>query len=351
MKKNNIKEILINHHKSVIETLKLLNKTKEKCLIVVDFNNKFLGTITDGDIRRSIIKKRGFEKNISKIYKKNAFFVLEKKYDKDKTLNFIKKKKYNLIPILNNQNKPIDYFSNERFGEEKTIKKQDYPIMLMAGGEGKRMQPFTSVLPKPLIPINKKPVIVHIMNLFKKYNFDNINISLSYKSIILKSYLNEIKEIFSFTFFEEKKPLGTAGILKKFKTKAKNFFLINCDGLFNINVNRLVEFHEENRNDLTIVTALKNIEIPYGVCDLEKKGILKKIDEKPTKSFLVNTGFYLCKSNILDKLPRKKQFDMDILIKKLIKDKMKVSIFPIKDKDWQDVGNWSDYLGFKKFND
>lgn len=341
MKNKSLSKLIINSKASIMQALKQLNKTKEKCLIVIDSNNKFLGTITDGDIRRFIIKKKNFDVNISKVYKKNAFSVIEKKFDKNKLLNFIEKKQYNIIPILNFRKQPIDYVSPKRIFNYN-FRKENIPIMLMAGGEGKRMQPFTSILPKPLIPINGKPVVLHIMDFFKSYGFENINMSINYKSNILKSYLNELKNIYSIKFFEEKKPLGTAGILKKFNTLEKNFFIINCDGLFSFNIKRLVEFHEENNSDLTIVTALQDVKIPYGVCNLDKNERLITIQEKPINSYLVNTGFYICKSTILKKLPKSKKFDMDQVIEKLIKEKAKISIFPIK--DWKDVGNWTNYF-------
>lgn len=343
MNEKNLKKILVDSSKSVLDTLKLLNNSKEKCLIVVNKKKTFLGTITDGDIRRAVIKTKQFNTNISKMYRKNAYSVSFNKIKKKQILEKIKKKKYTIVPVLNKNKQPINYFSFKESNDLK-IKNEICPVMIMAGGLGKRMQPFTSILPKPLIPINGKPVIIHIMNMFKKFGFNKINISLNYKSNILKSYLNELKKVFSINFYEEKKPLGTAGILKKVKFTSQNFFLINCDGLFNINLTRLFEFHKENKNDLTIVASLKNFNIPYGVCVLGKKGLLKIIKEKPSESFIANTGFYLCSKKILNNLPMKKKFDMDELIKKLIKDKKKISVFPIKDKDWKDTGNWSSYF-------
>ena len=348
-KKKDLKKILVEPNTSILDTLKLLNRSKEKCLIVVNHKRQFLGTITDGDIRRAVIKTREFKDNISRVYNKNAYVVYDNKIKKNNILNIIEKKQFPLVPILNIKKQPINYFSIKEKNNLKDKKKM-FPVMIMAGGLGKRMQPFTSILPKPLIPINGKPVIIHIMNLFKKFGFSNINISLNYKSNILKSYLNELKKVFSLTFYEEKKPLGTAGILKKVNFASENFFLINCDGLFNINLNRLIEFHKENKNDLTIVASLKNFKIPYGVCVLGKKGILKIINEKPSESFIANTGFYLCSSKILKNLPNKKKFDMDEVIQKLIKDRKKISVFPIKDKDWNDTGNWSSYFDIFKKN-
>ena len=349
IKNKKLKKILVEPNTSIFETLKLLNRSKEKCLIVVGENRRFLGTITDGDIRRAVIKTKQFKSDINKVYNNNAYAVYHNKIKKNYILKIIEKKHFPLVPILNAKKQPINYYSIKEKDNLKT-NQEIFPVMIMAGGLGKRMQPFTSILPKPLIPINGKPVIIHIMNLFKKFDFNNFNISLNYKSNILKTYLSELKKVFSLTFYEEKTPLGTAGILKKVNFKSEHFFLINCDGLFKINLNNLVEFHKDSKNDLTIVASLKNFKIPYGVCVLGKKGVLKIINEKPSESFIVNTGFYLCRSKILENLPKKKKFDMDEVIQKLIKDKKKISVFPIKDKDWKDTGNWSSYFDIFKKN-
>ena len=198
----------------------------------------------------------------------------------------------------------------------------------MAGGEGKRLHPFTSILPKPLIPIKNKPIISHIMNFFKSKNFSKFMISINKKDKVLKSYLNEQSSLYDFHFIEEKKRLGTAGVLKKLSNINEDFFIINCDCLFNLDLNQLLSFHQENKNDITLVAAVKDINIPYGVCEMNtKQSILKNMIEKPKKSFVVNTGFYVCKPTLFKFLPSKAQFGMDLVINRLLSYKKKSRSF------------------------
>ena len=124
----------------------------------------------------------------------------------------------------------------------------------------------------------------------------------------------------------------------------KDFFIVNCDTLINLNVEDFLHFHQKKKNILTMVVAIKKINIPYGVCTLNNNNHLTKIDEKPNKKFLANTGLYICNPKILNYLPKKNKFDMNDVIAILLKKKLKIGTFPVKDTDWKDTGNWMDYL-------
>ena len=144
------------------------------------------------------------------------------------------------------------------------------------------MQPFTTILPKPLIPVKGKPVITHIMNTFKSDGFTSFSVSINNSNNVLKSYLSEMCKIHDFNIISEKKPLGSAGCLKKDRKSRRTFFVVNCDSLLKIKPSQLLNFHNENKNDLTMVAALKEFNIPYGVCEVNKKnGRLSDMKEKP----------------------------------------------------------------------
>tara|TARA_Y100001970_G_scaffold293483_1_gene440589 strand:- start:18741 stop:19784 length:1044 start_codon:yes stop_codon:yes gene_type:complete len=337
-----IKKLLIKKNSSLTDALRQLGKTGLRCLIVIDNKNKYLGTITDGDIRREILVNKDFRKKINNVYNSKSTFLTTSNFNKSTANKLIEKKSLALIPIIDKNFKVVDYYNsfNSPHGiEEKNL------VIVMAGGQGKRLQPFTSVLPKPLIPVKGKPVIIHIMNLFKSNRLNNFLISINKKSTVLKSYLNDLKSNYEFNFIEEKTPLGTAGALKKLPQLKKPFFIVNCDNLFKINPKDLLNFHSENKNILTLVASIKNFNIPYGVCTLDKKkGRLLKMEEKPSQSVLANTGFYVCAPNILNYLPKKNRFGMNDLINALQKRRKKIGVFPIKDVEWQDTGNWPDYM-------
>lgn len=336
--------MLVNPNETVINVLKKLNQTGERCLIVVNKQNRFLGTITDGDIRKSILKKEGYLSNIKKIFNKKAAFIFKSKFNQNIAESILRKKKHILLPILDKKFKPVGFFTiYGSSGGELELNKN--LIFIMAGGKGKRMQPFTSILPKPLIPFKGKPVITHIMNTFKSNGFNKFFVSINNKNNVLKSYLSEMRKMYNLNLIKENKPLGSAGALGKLGKPQDSFFVVNCDSLLKIKPKQLLSFHKENKNDLTMVAALKEFNIPYGVCEVNKKtGKLIDMIEKPKKYVIANSGMYIMEPQVLLNLPKKNSFGMNELIKILIKKKKKIGVFPIKDSDWKDTGNWFDYM-------
>lgn len=346
--KNSITSICIKPNATILQSLKKLGESANKCLIVINNNKKFLGTISDGDIRRDILKNKNFLNTIKNIYNPKSKFIYEKKYSSKKAKDLLTNFKIPILPVLDSKKKPKKYFTLFDFyptqKDTKNYKKNS--ILIMAGGDGKRLHPFTSILPKPLIPVKNKPVIVHIMNLFKSKDFSKFIISINKKDKVLKSYLNELSNIYDIEIIQETKKLGSAGVLKRLENIKNDLFVINCDCLFNIELNQLLSFHKDNNNEMTLVAAVKQTNIPYGVCEInEKKGILKNMIEKPKKNYVVNTGFYICKPSMLKHLPKNKiNFGMDLVIKNLLSKKKKIGIFPISGKDWKDTGNWTNYF-------
>ena len=183
------------------------------------------------------------------------------------------------------------------------------------------------------------------MNMFKSEGFSKFFVSINNKNNVLKSYLSEMGKMYDLDLIKETKPLGSAGALKKIGKLHLPFFVVNCDSLLDIKPKQLLNFHNENKNDLTMVAALKEFNIPYGVCEINKKnGRLINMNEKPKKNVVANSGMYIIEPQVLLNLPKKNSFGMNELIKILIKKKKKIGVFPIKDSDWKDTGNWFDYM-------
>ena len=343
------KNFTITEYKTIREALIKINKNLHKCLIVVDKNNKLKGTITDGNIRRAFLAGKTLENNIKKVYsKKNVIFIKEKNY----SLNEAKKKltkNYHqtyigIIPIINKEKKIVDFFTKDSIKDSINPVKQINPVVIMAGGKGLRLKPFTEVLPKPLIPIGNKTAIDHIIDNFKDNGFNKFIFSINYKSKLIKAYIQELKNkkrINSY-FVNEKKPLGTAGSLSLLKNKLRDdFFVINCDSLINLDFSTTLKYHKAQKNDITIVVSMKDIIVPYGVFEIKKGGSFHKMIEKPSNRYLVNTGLYILSPKILSLIPKNKKCDFNDLIHKIKKTKLKIGFFPIEDKNWSDVGQWS----------
>ena len=249
-----------------------------------------------------------------------------------------------LIPLINKSGKIIQVFFWEDILNKSPINKINLPVLIMAGGVGSRLQPYTFVLPKPLIPINNKTIIERIIENFQNFGCNNFYVSINFKSKIIKHFFGDLKTKSKFNFLEEKKPLGTIGGAKKLlKNNFKNLIVSNCDIISKINVSDLVNFHKKNNYDITMVASTKGHTIPYGVCEIDKSGTLKHIKEKPHFDFLINIGIYVLKKDALNQIPSNKRFDMTDLIQKIQSKGYKVGIFPIYDHDWVDVGQWSEY--------
>ena len=214
----------------------------------------------------------------------------------------------------------------------------------MAGGKGTRLAPFTYILPKPLIPIGEKPVIEIIIDEYIKFGVNNFFISVNHKANMIKAYFEDINHEYSIGYVIEDKPLGTAGSLKYLEGKIdSDFFVSNCDIIIKENYNSIYDFHKKNDNILTLVSSMQHHTIPYGVCEIENGGTLKSITEKPQYDFLVNTGMYILSPEALKYIPENEFFHITHLIEKLKDDGKKVGVFPVSEKSWIDIGQWTEY--------
>jgi NDP-sugar pyrophosphorylase family protein len=199
-------------------------------------------------------------------------------------------------------------------------------------------------LPKPLIPIDNKPIIEIIMDEFAKFSINNFYISINYKKEIIKAYFKEQKSNYNIEFIEETKPGGTAGSLKLLEGKIKTtFFVSNCDIIIKDDYKKIYNFHKKNNFNLTLVGSIKHHTIPYGVCKIGNGGILKKIVEKPESDMLINTGMYILSPEVFNFIPKNKFYNMTDLINIMKKNDYKVGVYPISEKSWMDIGEWGKY--------
>lgn len=350
------KKILVNDNIKIIEALKLLDETADKVLFVVDNDSKLLGALTDGDIRRYLLNGRNLEDNIFDVYNRSPKFVLEKDYTIDSLKKYFLKYKVPVIPILDEHHKLINVAFWEKVFSEKSNRrakrKIHIPVVIMAGGRGTRLDPFTKILPKPLIPIGDKPIIELIMDKFHEYGMADFYVTLNHKSKMIKAYFEEFKTKYKITYIEEDKPLGTAGGLKYLPSKVSGaFFVSNSDIIIEEDYGKILKFHKENRNEITIVASVKNYNIPYGVCEIENGGKLRKIKEKPNLSFLVNTGMYIVNSSALNTIPKDKFYHITQLIEDIKSDGKRIGVFPVSENAWIDIGEWEKYKEtLEKFN-
>ena len=339
--------ITISEITSIKQAMKLLNKTGENCLLVVDENKKLLGTVTDGDLRRSILKGVNYHSTIQESYNRNPFVLESDKFSDKEAGKIMTRNKVDLLPILDSKEKIMDYITWEQLFGNKSGKSGQVlkiPVVIMAGGRGTRMEPFTKVLPKPLVPVHEKTIIEHIIELFTKLGCSEFHITVNYKGKIMKAYFEELQPDYKVHFVEEHEPLGTAGSLRFLHGQFDQaFFVTNCDIIIKVDYAGLYEFHQKGGYDVTLVASAKEFIIPYGTCELNGEGNLSHINEKPKYDFLINTGLYVLNPDILKLVPKNKFYHITHLIEDANNKGKKIGVFPIDDDAWLDVGQWAEY--------
>lgn len=343
------KDISILPDASIKEALKKLDKTAEKTLFVVDNQNKLLGTITDGDIRRYILKTGTIEGKIEEVYNKNPIKIFKTEFNIEKVKSIMLKNKIEVIPVLDENNRVVDYYTwqelfSETLQDERKFLSIDIPVVIMAGGKGTRLDPLTKILPKPIIPIGEKTMVEYIIDNFKKFGIKHFCLILNYKGAMIEAYFNSIEKDYQIEFIWEKEFLGTAGGIKLLENKITGDFIVsNCDILVKADFYDVYNYHKDNGSFLTSITSIQHHKIPYGVVNIQNGGEIKNIEEKPEYTFQINTGVYFLNSKIFKYIPLNKYFDMPELIKSLIKDNKKVLAYPVNESDYIDMGQWEEY--------
>jgi len=342
-----MKNLTIQPNATIKEAMELLSETSEKVLLVIDEENKMIGTLTDGDIRRHILKDQNLTGSINDVYRRNPIFVFQEELNVDELKKIFIEKSITLIPILDQNRKLVDYFTWEKvFGNDrkKESKKVIAPVVIMAGGRGTRLEPFTKVLPKPLIPIGDKTIIDHIIDRFRMYEIEKFYISVNYMANIIRAYFEEKSLSYNLEFVQETEPRGTAGSIKLLKNKLNSpFFVSNCDIIIEADYADLYDFHIKGNYDITLVAATKQYSIPYGICKLKNGGELATIQEKPEYNFLVNTGLYLLNPDVLELIPDSGIFHITYLIEKISGSGGHIGVYPVSENSWIDVGQWTEY--------
>jgi len=340
-----MKKFFIDHNSSTTKAIRKINQLGGQSLIVVKNKNILRGILSFADLRKAIINKNILNKNINKIFNKKPKYVFSDEIRKNISDTYFKIENLGILPVIDKKTyKIVDILTYRKLKnlKFKNSEKINCSVVIMAGGKGTRLKPYTEILPKPLLSINKKPAIRHILEKFDYHGPTKFFITVNYKAEVLKSYFHETQGSFKIEIINEDRPLGTAGALYFLKNKIKDhFFLTNCDTIVNTNYFNILNFHLKNKNDITIVVAKKIFNLPYGVCNVEKKNF--QFVEKPKLKFKVNIGLYLLNKDILNLIKKKRYLDFNTLLTNSLKMKKKVGYYEIKDRNWIDVGQMDKY--------
>lgn len=347
----NYKSLLIDKSITIKDTIKALDKGAKKVVIVTE-DEKLVGIVTDGDIRRWILKNGDLKEKVSKVMNDSPLY-LDYIY-KDNAKKVMIDKSIECLPLVDDKKRVVDIiFLNDGLNSNN-FEKIDVPVVIMAGGKGTRLYPYTKILPKPLIPIEDIPIVERIINRFNDYGCKSFYLTVNYKKNMIKAYFNEIDKDYDIFYIEEEKPLGTGGSLHLLKDKLnETFFVSNCDILIDANYSDIIKYHKEHNNKITVITSLKNYTIPYGVINLSENGDIFSTKEKPEYNFLVNTGMYVLEPEVLEDIPENEFYHITYLIDKYIEEGKKVGTYPITENCWLDMGEFKEMermverIGFK----
>lgn len=333
------KEILVAPDFTIMQTMKLIDESALQFAVVIDENMRILGTVTDGDIRRGLLKGIPLDASIQKVM--NEYPVFEKEgsplyYYKA----FMKRMKLKQLPIVNQEKQVQNVLFID--GLTQGIQKEN-TVVLMAGGLGTRLRPLTDHVPKPMLRIGEQPILETIIESFKSYGFVNFVLTVNYKKEVVKEYFQDGAHLdVHISYIEETNRLGTAGALSLLVEEQKSPLLVmNGDLLTKVNFDQLLNFHNETKSDATMCVREHEYQIPYGVLQTDNHRLIS-IEEKPIIKNFVNAGIYVLSPEVLKYVPENEYLDMPDLFEQLLKIRKEVSAFPLREY-WLDIGRMDDY--------
>ena len=334
------KNVILGPNANISDAIQVLERDDPKIVMVVDDAGRLLGTITDGDIRRSLLKGFSLEAKISVAMNGNPKVV---RLGEDRELIRSRMEKWGIrqIPILDEVGV---VYGLETLKNLSVTARRDNPVFIMAGGFGTRLKPLTDTAPKPMLKVGGKPILEHIIEGFVEAGFHEFYISTHYKAKMIREYFGDGGSLgIDITYVHEDQPLGTAGSLGLLPESMTELpiVMINGDVLTRVNFSNLVDFHEANKGEATVCVKDYEIQVPYGV--IEGSGIeVVGISEKPVKRFYINAGIYVLNPSLRKAMDGTSYIDMPDLLESIMPDKGKVIMFPIHEY-WLDIGRMDEF--------
>lgn len=328
---------------TIVDAMSRIDENSAGILFVTDKEEKLIGSLTDGDIRRWIMNAGEVSASVKDAMNKSPRVLF--KCEQTDAIKVMKAQKITAIPILDKTMRIEDIILLSDAEKAKEIKANltGIPVVIMAGGKGTRLYPYTKILPKPLIPIGDTPIVERIIDYYTDFGVNSFYMTVNYKKAMIRSYFEDISPDYSIKYVEENKPLGTGGSIKLIEDKFdKPIFVANCDSLILADYNDIYQYHLNSGNDITMVSALKNIQIPYGVLHTGANGGLQSIEEKPKLSYFINTGMYIINPETIDLIPDDVMFHMTHLVEKVMKNGGRVGTYPVSEDSFLDMGEFNE---------
>ncbi len=345
LEKEQLQCIMVPECTALREGLQCMDNAGLQILLIVDAEELLIGVLTDGDVRRALLRGTSLDAPVSLVM--NRSFTSLPVGEKHLAVDLIKRSIFNHLPILNAEGRVLNLaMENRRAFVDRECR--NIPVVVMAGGKGSRLSPLTHILPKPLVPVGERTMLEKILDSFAVHGFRDFRIIVNYKKEIIKSYFADVGSPYSLVFIDEEQFLGTAGGLSLLKGQLNGtFILTNCDIIAEIQHSCLLQWHREHEAHLTILGVRKRVDIPYGVIKVDNGSLVTEIEEKPYYNHVIVSGVYVLDTDVLDIIPEDSPLGMDDLIRMLIQRGMKVTCYPIEN-GWFDMGQFEEYRNFLK---
>lgn len=336
---------MVKESDSVRETMAAINRGARGIALVVDASGKLLDTVTDGDVRRAILDGVAIDAPVSLVlcdkqkHNPNPPVMAHVGADRAALRQMMAERTIRQIPLIDDDGQLVDLITLDE------LAKPELPVkaVIMAGGFGSRLMPLTEDTPKPMLPVGEKPLMEHIVNRLRTAGIREVNVTTHYQAEKIVEHFQDGRKFgVELSYVNETQPLGTAGSLSLMSPPDEPLLVLNGDILTDVDYRAVVEFHREQRADLTVCVRQYDLQVPYGV--VESTGTLvDRIVEKPVMTFFVNAGIYLLEPSVHAYIPSGTRYDMTELVAKLIADGKRVANFPIVEY-WLDIGRQDDYL-------
>ncbi len=333
------RELMVSPDTPILKTLEIIDASARQIALVVDRDERLLGTVTDGDVRRGLLKGKSLQDPVSQVM--NPYPTVASPYDsRENILALMKIKQLKQIPVVDEDGRVLHV---EILQELLRPVRKENTVVLMAGGFGTRLRPLTQECPKPLLKVGDKPILETILHNFIEHGFYRFYISVHYKAEMIQQYFGDgSRWNVEIQYLHEDESLGTAGALSLLPERpASPFFVMNGDLLTKVNFEQLLDFHTVHRAKATMCVREYEHQVPYGVVRLNRHQLLG-IEEKPVQRFFVNAGIYVLDPSVLDLIPRRTYFDMPSLFDALVKRQEQTIAFPIREY-WLDIGRMGDF--------
>ncbi|REE84512.1 CBS domain protein [Paenibacillus taihuensis] len=333
------RKLLVTTDETILETLQVLDANAKQIVLVVDGDDKLRGTVTDGDVRRGILKGLSLNAPVTEVMNKNPIMIRMGE-ERETILAVMKSRQLRQVPIIDDKGRLVDIEFIDQFLE---IPRNDHIVVLMAGGLGSRLAPLTNDCPKPLLKVGTKPILEVILDNFIAHGFHRFYISVNYKADMIKDYFgNGKKWNINIRYLQENERLGTAGALSLLpEPPDAPFIVMNGDLLTKVNFTHALQFHKETGSMATMCVREYEYQVPYGVVKVDNHR-LQAIEEKPLQRFFISGGIYILDPDVLRLIPPKTFYDMPTLFEDLLRKDKPSSVFPIREY-WMDIGRMDDY--------